>query len=314
MKAYAFDEPDEAGSVRELPVPQPEDGQVRVRVAVAGLNPFDNAVVQGFLKDRMEHRFPLVPGMDASGTVDVVGAGVDAWQVGDDVFGSVGKMYLGEGTLAEFVTLSAGTVARKPESLEHAAAAAVPVAGVTALLMADAIALAEGRSSSWSAPPVASAATSSRSPRGGALGSLPYAAARTSITLADSVPPTRSITPRATWSKRFERLFPDGIDAIADMHGDREGIARLAEQVRSGGHVASAVGAVDTEALAERGIGGTNVMGLVTTPSLETLATMLERGEIVAPRIRSFPLAEAVYAFAAVATGHVRGKIVVTVR
>jgi len=97
------------------------------------------------------------------------------------------------------------------------------------------------------------------------------------------------------------------------MHGDREGIARLAEQVRSGGHVASIVGAVDPESLKERGIEGTNVSGRVTTGSLEALSGMVESGEIAAPEIRSFSLAEAGDALAAVATHHVRGKIVVTV-
>jgi NADPH:quinone reductase-like Zn-dependent oxidoreductase len=106
--------------------------------------------------------------------------------------------------------------------------------------------------------------------------------------------------------------YPDGIDAIADMHGDRDGLARLAEQVRSGGHVASIVGAVDAS-LSDRGIQATNVMGRVTTESLEALSGMMEGGEIAAPEIRSFSLAEAGDGLAALATHHVRGKIVVTV-
>ena len=39
----------------------------------------------------MEHHFPLIPGMDGSGMIDAVGAGVEHLAVGDDVFGSVGK-------------------------------------------------------------------------------------------------------------------------------------------------------------------------------------------------------------------------------
>ena len=102
----------EPGSVHDLPVPEPSEGQVRIRVAAVGLNPFDHYVVQGGLQGRMEHRFPLVPGADASGTVEALGQGVGAWGVGDEVFGSVGKMHLGEGTLAEFATMSTGTIAR----------------------------------------------------------------------------------------------------------------------------------------------------------------------------------------------------------
>lgn len=106
--------------------------------------------------------------------------------------------------------------------------------------------------------------------------------------------------------------FPDGIDAIADMHGDKEGVARLAKQVRSGGHVASIVGAADPDSLKERGIEATNVSGRVTTGSLEALSGMVKAGEIAAPEIRSLSLAEAGDGLAAVATHHVLGKIVVT--
>ena len=313
MKAFAIDEFGLPGSLHELPVPEPAEGQVRVRVAAAGLNPFDNAVVQGYLKDRMEHRFPLVPGMDGSGTVDAVGSGVSAWSVGDDVFGSVGKSYLGEGTLAEFVTMSAGTIARKPSTIEHAIAVAIPTAGVTALNMVDALALGEGQTV------VAIGAT------GGVGSYLVQLAARRGARVvavcsgenadyarrlgaADVVDYAAGDIAEAVRSR-----YPDGIDAIADMHGDKEGLARLTELVRSGGHVASIVGAVDAEALGNRGIEATNVMGRVTTGSLEALLAMLVSGEIAAPEIRSFSLADAGEALAAVASHHVRGKIVVTV-
>src|SRR5262249_11105528 len=111
MKAYAIDEFGQPGTVRDVPDPEPEEVQVRVRVTAAGINPFDAAVVNGFAKDYMEHRFPLVPGMDAAGTIDAVGPGVEGWATGDRVFGSVGKPFAGEGTLAEHVAMSTGTIA-----------------------------------------------------------------------------------------------------------------------------------------------------------------------------------------------------------
>src|SRR5438067_12959001 len=95
------------------------------------------------------------------------------------------------------------------------------------------------------------------------------------------------------------------------MHGDGEGLARLSERVRAGGRVASSVGAVDAEALRARGIDGTNIMGIVKTGPLEQLASMIEASEIALPEIRTYPLAEAGDALAAVASRHVRGKIVV---
>ena len=301
------------GSIHDLPVPEPDEGQVRVRVAVAGVNPFDNAVIQGYLKDVMEHRFPLVPGMDAAGSIDAVGAGVSAWSAGDDVFGAVGKMYLGGGTLAEFVTMSAGTIAGRPSAIERAVAAAIPTAGVTALIIADALALVEGHTV------VAVGATggvgtyfvqlaAKRGARVVAVCSGENADYARRLGAEDVIDYTSGDVADAVRSR-----YPDGIDAIADMHGDKDGLTRLAGQVRSGGHVASAVGAADAEALGGRGVEGANIQGRVTTESLEALSRMLAGGEIVAPEIRSFPLAEAADALAAVATSHVRGKIVVTV-
>jgi NADPH2:quinone reductase len=312
MKAFALDGFGEQGSMRDLPVPDPVEGQLRVRVTAAGANPFDVAVTQGYLKDQMEHRLPLVPGMDASGTVDAVGEGVEGYAVGEDVFGSVGKSYLGEGTLAEFTTVSAGTVARKPSSLDHTVAAAMPTAGVTAMVMADVLGLSEGQTV------VAVGAT-------GGVGSyfVQLAARRGARVVAvcrgENADYAKSLGAADVIDHAADDVIaevrsrlPDGFDAVADMHGDPEQLATLTEHVRSGGHVASAVGAADVEALGARGVEATNVTGRVTTASLDHLARMLVKGEIVAPEIRPYPLADAGEALAAVATGHVRGKIVVS--
>ena len=313
MKAFALDAFGEQGSVRDLPVPEPEEGQLRLKVAVAGLNPFDVSVVQGYVKDHMEHRFPLVPGMDASGTVDAVGEGVEGYAVGDEVFGAVGKPFLGEGTSAEFVAVSAGTVTRKPSTLDHTVAAAIPTAGVTALNMADALQLAEGQTV------VVVGAT-------GGVGSyfVQLAARRGARVVAVCS------GEKADYARRLGAIdvidysagdvadeirsrFPDGIDAVADMHGDAEQLAKLTEQVPSGGHVASIVGAADVDALGARGVEATNVQGRVTTASLDALVGMTEAGELVAPEIRTYPLVDAGEALAAVGTTHVRGKLVVTI-
>jgi NADPH:quinone reductase-like Zn-dependent oxidoreductase len=287
---------------------------VRVRVAAAGLNPFDASVFQGYLKDRMQHHFPLVLGMDGSGTIDAVGPGVDELAVGDDVFGSVGKPTLGEGTLAELVTMSTGTIARRPSSLTHEEAAALPVAGVTALVMVDAIAPDEGD------VVVALGATggvggylvqlaSLRGARVVAVCRGENAEYARSLGAAEVVDYTAGDVAEAVRS-----LFPDGIRGVADLHGDREQVASLAELVREGGHVSSATGSADVDALTARGIGATNVYGRVTTEALERLTTLLEKGELRNPEVHTVKLGEAAEALATVGSGHVRGKLVVIPR
>jgi NADPH2:quinone reductase len=313
MKAFAVEELGGPGSVRDVPVPEPAEGQLRVKVAAAGVNPFDVAVVSGYVKDRMEHRFPLVPGMDASGTVDALGEGVEGWAAGEVAFGSVGKPYLGEGTIAEFVTVSTQTVARKPPSLDHTVAAAIPTAGVTALIMVDTLQVSEGQTV------VVVGAT-------GGVGSyfVQLAGRRgarvVAVSRGENAEYARTLGADDVIDYSAEdvveavrKRYPDGIDAVADTHGDREQLARLAEQVRSGGHVASAVGSADDAALKARGVGATNVVGRVTTASLEALAGMLTAGEIVPPEIHPFPLTDAAEALATVGGGHTRGKVVVVV-
>ena len=312
MKAFALEEFGQPGALVDIPVPEPAEGQIRIRIVAAGLNPFDNAVMQGYMKQYMEHRFPLVPGSDASGTVDAIGDGVTGWAVGDDAFGTVGKSYLGEGTLAEFTTVSTGTVGRKPEGLDHAAAAAIPVAGGTALTMVDAISPSEGD------VVVAIGAT-------GGVGSyfVQLAARRGARVVAvnrgenadyarglgavDVIDYTQEDVAGAIRSR-----YGDGIRAIADMHGDKDVIAGVADLISSGGHVVSAVGSADEEALSGRGVKATNVRGNITTESLEALAAMIVNGEIANPVIQAFPLSDAQSAISAIASGHTRGKIVVT--
>ncbi len=310
MRAFALEELGARGSVVEVPVPEPAEGQVRIRVAAAGLNPFDTAVIQGYLKDQMEHRFPLIPGMDAAGTVDALGEGVVELAIGDEVFGSVGKRHLGEGTTAGSATMSTPTIARKPAGIADTDAAAIPVAGVTALTMVETASVSDGD------VVVAIGAT-------GGVGSylVQLAAKRGArvLAIASAANADYARTLGAAEAIDYEAgdvveavrsLASEGIDVIAEMHGGDD-TARLMELVRSGGRVVSAVGGADEEALKARGIEAANIRGMVSTASLETLAGMLERGELVSPEIGTFPLAEAAEAFEQVATGHTRGKIVV---
>ena len=310
MRAFALEEFGRPGSVMDVPDPEPGEGQVRIRVAAAGLNPFDNAVIQGYLKDNMEHRFPLIPGADASGTVEALGEGVIELSIGDEVFGSVGKRHLGEGTFAELATMSTGTIARKPASIDHTDAAAIPVAGATALTMIETASVSDGDMvvAIGATGGVGSYLVQLAAKRGArvlAICSAENADYARKLGAADIIDYDAGDVVEAVRS-----IAPDGVDVIAEMHGGDD-TARLAELVRSGGRVVSAVGGADEGTLKARGIEAANVMGMVATESLELLAGMLERGEIVSPEITTVPLADAAKAFEQIASGHTRGKIVV---
>lgn len=122
----------EALAVEQRPVPAPGPGEVRLRVHVASVNPADRYHLLGMprmiqLVDGI--RRPKDPrlGIDVAGVVDAVGPDVQGFAVGDRVFGGSGNGY------AEFATLRAGNAAHVPDGVTLAQAAALPVAGTTAL-------------------------------------------------------------------------------------------------------------------------------------------------------------------------------------
>lgn len=113
----------------EIPERSPGTGEVRVRVTAAALNPLDVKLTQGHMREWFPLTFPYVPGTDFAGIVDEVGENVDSFRNGDAVYGRAEPT--SGGALAEFVTLPAELIARRPSGLDAAAAACLPTpAGV----------------------------------------------------------------------------------------------------------------------------------------------------------------------------------------
>ncbi|RAZ88912.1 NADP-dependent oxidoreductase [Mesorhizobium hawassense] len=115
--------------VAEQPDPSPKPGEVLVRVKAAGINPVDGAVRGGFYPLLGEP--PFILGWDISGTVVALGAGVTAFEIGDDVFG-MPLFPKQAGAYAELVAAPANEIAAKPATIDHAHASALPLAGLTA--------------------------------------------------------------------------------------------------------------------------------------------------------------------------------------
>jgi NADPH2:quinone reductase len=311
LRAFALDEFGKPGSVREVPTPEPEDGQIRVKVEAAGINPFDNVVLNGIMKDRMEHHFPLIPASDLSGTIDAVGSGVDRWKVGDEVFGQTGKMSIGQGSLAELATASAGTIARRPASIDPEFGAALCLAGVSALMCVEPMGLERGD--------VVVVIGAAGGIGGFAVQMAKHAGARViAVTRGVNADYVRGlgadeVVDYSTQDvvETVRKAHPDGIAGVVHTAGGPETLAGLAAIVRKGGHVASMIGGAKVEDLAQRGVTGINVFTRVTIAALEKLAAMVEAGGLKRPQIKTFKLDQAGAAFEEIGTGHVRGKLVV---
>ena len=127
MRALVVEQlaPDYAGCVvKDIAVPEPGPGEVRIKVRAAAVNFPD------LMQTRGEHQHkptvPFVPGMELAGEVEALGPGVSGLQVGDAVAGG------GRGGFAEYVVLRAAGLHRKPDTLSFAQAAGYPVAYLTA--------------------------------------------------------------------------------------------------------------------------------------------------------------------------------------
>jgi len=120
--------------LQTIPVPAPGSDQVLVRVVTASVNPADWAQLQRTEEGPAGAR--EVPGLDVSGVIAAVGAGVTRPRVGTAVFGMVEHMGL-NGGYAQYALADAASVTEKPADISFAEAAGLGVAGVTALRALD---------------------------------------------------------------------------------------------------------------------------------------------------------------------------------
>jgi NADPH2:quinone reductase len=311
MRAFAIDAFGQPGSIHELADPEPAEKEVRVRIVAASINPFDNFVLKGYLKDRMPHHFPLIPCSDFTGTIDSLGAGVDGFAVGDSVFGITGRM-VGEGTLAELTTATASTIAKRPSAVSDIEAAALPLAGVSALQSVEAvdpkiddvvvIVGASGGIGSYAVQ--LAAATGARVVGVTSKAKIDYVKGLGAGEVIDRT--------AGDVLESLRAKLPEGVAAIIDTGSDAAELARLSEAVREGGTVTSMKGAANIEELAKRGIKGVNVGTQVTRERLDHLARLAAEGKLKAPHIQTFPLDRAGEAFEVIAQDHL-GKLVVKI-
>lgn len=147
MRALRFDRfgGPEVLHVTDVPEPVPRAGEIKVRVHAVSLNPLDWKVRDGHLRLLPVGQPPRGLGVDFAGTIVGTGGGATDRHVGERVFGCTSP-FARDGALAEFLTIAAAKAAPIPDALDFAAAAALPVAGGTALqALTDVAGLAAGQ-------------------------------------------------------------------------------------------------------------------------------------------------------------------------
>lgn len=129
MKAIVYARPGDPDVLQlvERPVPEPGEGEVRVRVAVSGVNPTD------WKSRRGELPFPeVVPNQDGAGTIDAVGPGVDPARVGERVWLWEAAWQRASGTAQEYVALPERQAVPLPSELSFDAGASLGIPALTA--------------------------------------------------------------------------------------------------------------------------------------------------------------------------------------
>lgn len=294
----------EVVEVLDIPLPSPGPDEVLVRVAAAGVAPWDAIIREG--KSEVSPQPPLTLGSDLAGVVNQVGDAVTEFRPGDAVYGVTNAQFVG--AQAEYAVCLGSMIARKPNVLNDLEAASAPVIAVTAWQMlfeyaqpkrGDTI-LILGAAGNVGAYAVRMAVNSGMTVAAVAhrkdedlLRELGASA------IADSGVPD------------FVRELPR-VDAILDLVGG-ETLQRSAASLKQGGKLISVV---SNEPLSNRkDVEPVFFYAEVTTARLRTLTEMFERGEIAARVGSVLPLADAREGHEMLAgAAHESGKILLRVR
>ncbi|MFE6911808.1 NADP-dependent oxidoreductase [Streptomyces erythrochromogenes] len=279
----------------EVPVPVPGASQVRIKVVAAGLNPVDAGVRAGIFGGAGQR---LGLGWDVAGEIDAIGPEVTGWKRGDRVVGLHYGTVKPLGTHAEYAVLDAGAVAAAPANADDLAAAALPLAGLTAARAVAQLGLAPGASL---------LVTGAAGVVGGLAVQLAALAGLVVTALAGEGDEelVRSLGAAAFVPRGGAPAGPvDGVLDAAVL-----GAAALA-QVRDGGVY---VGLIPHHApAAERGIRVEEQEVAADGELLARLVSLVEEGALTLRVAEAFPLAEAAKAHDRLATPGVRGRIILT--
>jgi NADPH:quinone reductase-like Zn-dependent oxidoreductase len=322
--------------LRDVAPPAVRDDEVLVRVRAASVNPYDWHFMTGEpylvrMSGGLRRPRNPVPGADLAGTVEAVGRDVTLWRPGDDVFG------FHRGSFAEYVSVPAGHLAGKPTTVTFEQAAAVPIAGLTALQgLRD-----RGRVRAGQQVLVNGAS--------GGVGTFAVQIARlhdatvTAVCSTVNVATAHKLGAHRVLDYTADDFVAEGTryDLVFDIAGSR-GFADLRRVLRPDGTLVFVGGAGRLTGPDARARGGGRIekrpkmnrwvgplarqavmrlrdrrmVMMLASPrraDLETLADMLAEGTVVPEIERVYPLDGVPAALERMAAGHARGKLVISV-
>lgn len=295
--------------VVEVPKPSVGKSQILVENYAASINPIDWKIRAGYLKDAVPLAFPVTLGGDFAGVVSEVGKDAGDFKIGDEVFGQAGILNGGSGSFAEVLAANVGKIAAKPKSLDFTQAAALPLAGVSALqAIEDHIKIASGQKILI---------------HGGA-GGIGHIAVQIAKALGVYVATTvstrdmefaKSLGADAVIdyeSEAFDEKLTN-FDAVFDTVGE-ETTDRSFNVLKKGGLIVSMVGQPSAELAQKYGLRGLGQNTDANPERLARLSKLVDSGKIKVHIDKVFPLKSAKEAFRHLEEGHHQGKVVLKIR
>lgn len=303
MKAVVINEYGDNDVVQYTDVdrPEPQAGEVLVRVHAAGVNPVDWKI-RGGAGQRMGMTLPINLGSEIAGIVEKLGNGVSGFEEGDAVYGIIKS-----GGFAEYAVANAADMARKPASLDFIQTAAVPLGALTAWqAMFDVAKLASGQrllltNSSGGVGSLAVQLAKARGVHVTAMASGRNEAYVRSLGADEFIDYTK---------QPFEQVARN-MDVVFDTVGG-DTFERAFHTLRKGGFLVTSVAFPKDEAQ-QHGVGVGRVLCTPNAGQLASIRDLIEAGKLKAHVATVLPLAEIRQAFELSEGGHTHGKIVLQV-
>lgn len=324
IRLHAFGGP-EVLQYEDAPVPTLQPGEVLVRVHAVGINPPDWYLRDGYKMLPPEWRpkvpFPIIPGTDVSGVVAAVGAEVNHFSIGDEVFGMVRFPSFGDSAAyAEYVAAPATDLAHKPAGINHEQAAAVPMAGLTAwqFLVELGHNVQNPLQPEMHKPVPLNGKTVLVNGAAGGVGHLAVQVAKWKgarvIAVASGKHESFLRELGADEFIDYQKNAPEEVvhdlDLVLDTLGTNT-TGRFLRTLKQGGALFPVfLGFSDAEEAAKRGITVSMTQVRSNGKQLAELGRLLDAGTIRVAIDSTFPLADAGKAHERAARGHIQGKIV----
>src|SRR6266700_843805 len=307
MKAIRFHEYGgfEVLKYEDVPLPEPQPGEVLIQVRAASVNPFDVALREGWLASMIPLQLPAIVGVDVAGIVMATGEGVTDFSIGQDVYGFMSRY---SGAYAEYAAVAIETIAPQPQTLDYVQAASVPLAATAAWqALVEVGGLKEGQTVlvHGGAGGVGTFAVQLAKMKGA------YVLATASSQNVEFVKGLGADEVIDYTTTRFETVAHH-VDVVLDIIGG-ETEQRSWGVLKPGGILVSTLGPPSQEDAAKHRVRAAFVQAQPTAGLLKEIARLLDSRQIKPNVGKMFPMEQARQAQELKQHGHTRGKIVLEI-